>query len=395
MVDRFTVKNAGQISKAEIEFGDLTILVGAQGTGKSLFLQLFKLYHDQNYIKKMMMDYGKGWNEHSKPDFINVYMGDGMSGIWDTKHSSTAPRFSPSTKNMEQSCESVYYIPAQRAVTMPDGWPQPFRSYSNNTPFAVKNFSESIRLYLENNGGTGALFPINGKLKQPIKDNLNRAIFHNATVSQELLLGQKELRLHVQNNKSGDGLPYITWSSGQREFMPLLLGCYRLLPGGKYTKDKDIEYVIIEEPERGLHPKAIFAVMNLVIDLLSRGYKVIMSTHSTSVLDIVWAINEISSTPLLPDIRVSLVCKMLGLTESAAPDSGLQKMISTIFEKTLKTYYFRYDEEMKVHTMDISSLDPGDKRDEVSGWGGLSGYSGRAAEVVSEAVERSENDEEN
>ena len=145
----------------------------------------------------------------------------------------------------------------------------------------------------------------------------------------------------------------------------------------------------------GLHPKAIFAVMNLVIDLLSRGYKVIMSTHSTSVLDIVWAINEISSTPLLPDIRVSLVCKMLGLTESAAPDSGLQKMISTIFEKTLKTYYFRYDEEMKVHTMDISSLDPGDKRDEVSGWGGLSGYSGRAAEVVSEAVERSENDEEN
>ena len=42
MPDSLILKNIGPIREANVRFGDLTILVGPQATGKSVFLQLFK-----------------------------------------------------------------------------------------------------------------------------------------------------------------------------------------------------------------------------------------------------------------------------------------------------------------------------------------------------------------
>lgn len=44
--DLLEVENLGPIRKVSLELGDLTLLVGAQGTGKSIALQLLKLAHD-------------------------------------------------------------------------------------------------------------------------------------------------------------------------------------------------------------------------------------------------------------------------------------------------------------------------------------------------------------
>jgi hypothetical protein len=46
-------------------------------------------------------------------------------------------------------------------------------------------------------------------------------------------------------------------SAAQREFVPLLLGLYWLLPAAKIAKRDKIEWVLIEEVEMGLHPSAI------------------------------------------------------------------------------------------------------------------------------------------
>jgi predicted ATP-dependent endonuclease of OLD family len=54
------------------------------------------------------------------------------------------------------------------------------------------------------------------------------------------------------------------------------------------SKHKDINWVIVEEPEAGLHPQAVSAVLLGVMELLVRGYKVILSTHSSHILDFVW-----------------------------------------------------------------------------------------------------------
>ena len=44
------VENFGPIGKADVTFGDLTFLVGAQASGKSLFLELLKLLVDKDAI---------------------------------------------------------------------------------------------------------------------------------------------------------------------------------------------------------------------------------------------------------------------------------------------------------------------------------------------------------
>ena len=50
----------------------------------------------------------------------------------------------------------------------------------------------------------------------------------------------------------------MVWSAGQREFVPLLLGMYWLMPPAKISPAQRLEWVVIEEPEMGLHPHRRF-----------------------------------------------------------------------------------------------------------------------------------------
>lgn len=391
-VMNFSVSNIAQISKADIEFGDLTILLGAQATGKSIYLQLFKLWQDQGYIKKTMDDYGVEWSKKSRPELLRAYLGEGMEKILESNGEIASDKktisFSPRITDTIDTTEIVYYIPAQRSLIMPDGWPTPFRAYSDKTPFVVRNFSEHIRLYLEKLKARDTLFPISGKLKQTIRDSLNDAIFHKAEIIKGNGLRQKELNLRLNENE--DGISYIAWSTGQREFFPLLLGCYELLPAGRVKKVKKYKWVLIEEPEMGLHPKAISSVMTLVLDLISRGYKVVISTHSADIIDIVWAINTINNLKILNDKKIEYICKLLNFPIDLAPGSGAKIMVRDILGISMRTYFFEYNNDNKVNSMDISTLDPGDPNEKISGWGGLSGYSGNVADIISEAVSETE-----
>ena len=85
----------------------------------------------------------------------------------------------------------------------------------------------------------------------------------------------------------------MAWSAGQREFVPLLMGLYWLMPAARASQRGDLEWVIIEELEMGLHPRAIAVVLLLVLELLWRGYRVCLSSHSPHVLDLVWALQVI------------------------------------------------------------------------------------------------------
>lgn len=50
MADRLRIRNFAQIADADLALGDLTVLVGAQGTGKSLALQWLKVAMDGRRI---------------------------------------------------------------------------------------------------------------------------------------------------------------------------------------------------------------------------------------------------------------------------------------------------------------------------------------------------------
>ena len=101
---------------------------------------------------------------------------------------------------------------------------------------------------------------------------------------------RKKLLIKIGDKKE---ISIGSWSAGQREFMPLMLGLYYVIPPSKIPRKDKIDTIIIEEPEAGLHPEAIVTVLLLVMELLNRDYKVIISTHSNTVLDVIWTLQEI------------------------------------------------------------------------------------------------------
>ena len=170
----------------------------------------------------------------------------------------------------------------------------------------------------------------------------------------------------------------MTWTAGQREFTPLLLGLYHLLPPRKQHKQPEIDWVIVEEPEMGLHPQAITVFLLLVLDLLWRGYRVAMSTHSPHVLTAIWMLRRLQED----QASWRLVCKAFDVEKGHA----LRKVAEAALEKIYRVYVLEFSSDGNVHSTDISELDPDASDDRVAGWGGLTEFSSRFGEAVREAA---------
>jgi hypothetical protein len=168
----------------------------------------------------------------------------------------------------------------------------------------------------------------------------------------------------------------MVWSAGQREFVPLLLGLYWLLPAGSISRRDAIDWVVIEEPEMGLHSRAIEAILMIVLALIKRGYKVCLSTHSPQVLDLVWALRTLQQTRGGEDDLISL----MGVKKNDA----MREIATRALRSVLNVYHFTSSGEVK----DISGLDPGAESENEASWGELTSFSGRAAEVVARAMAR-------
>lgn len=380
-MNNLLVKSFGPIESANIDFGDLTILVGPQASGKSILIQLLKLLSDKYHIRKTLEQYGYIW--HTDTDkILDLYFGEGMSKIW-RKGSSitldnkkyTKDSLSPKrgrrdrTESIE---EELFYIPAQRILSVADGRPKTFMEFDGATPYVLRQYSETLRQLLQNGmGKLESIFPISNRLKLPLRQSFNNSIFHDGKVILDEKTGQKKLRMEVE----GMSVPFIAWSAGQKEFMPLLLGFYWLCPPSKVSKKDNLKYVVIEEPEMGLHPQAIKSVILQIIDLLSRGYKVIVSTHSPVFLEFAWAFNNLKKA----QANNNVLYELFDIPKTAPTIRLFNGILSG---KTINTYYFERIKE-KVVTKNISDLDAGSEDIAMSEWGGLSSFSSKATDLIS------------
>jgi len=373
------IRNLGQITEASLTFGDLTVLVGPQATGKSIALQLLKLMLDAGQVQEEMGKYGLDW-EHKLPEFLDVYFGEGMRAIW--QEGSTSIGWEEETVDLPQMAkrkrpkkeETLFFIPAQRVLALRDGWPRPFTDYTPGDPFAVREFSEKLRVLVEQEfGARGDLFPQERRLKREFRDLLQRHVFSNFHLKVDKFRSQKRLVLGPAETK--ESLPYMVWSAGQREFVPLLLGFYWLMPPTKVSTRDDIKWVVLEELEMGLHPRAIAVVLLLVLELVARGYRVCLSTHSPQVLDAVWALKHLKANG-------AEAHSILEIFE-AENTQAMRKLADTVMEKSLHVFYFDRDTGK---TRDISQLDPLAEEEGQSGWGGLSEFSGRASRAVARSA---------
>jgi hypothetical protein len=377
---RLEVRHFGPIEAGAVEFGDLTLMVGPQATGKSLFLQLVKLLMDAGPISEEMKRFNIRWSEMR--DFLELYFGEGMSALvaGDTQLLSDnrkieLERFLKIRRRKEiEVAECVFYTPAQRVMALRDGMTRPFTDYRSGDPFVVREFSQKLHLLVQTEfARRDTLFPQAGLLKAEYRDLIKRHVFSRFDLRTD---SQQFQRRIVLRDADGKTLPFLVWSAGQREFVPLLLGLYWLLPSGRVSRRDAFQWAVIEEPEMGLHPNAISVVMLLVLELLHRGYKVCLSTHSPHVLDVVWALQVIQShRGTESDVR-----KMFALPSKP----NVNTLALNCLKKEYRVFYFQADG----HVKDITGLDPGADETAEAGWGGLTEFSGRIGEIVSDVVAR-------
>lgn len=375
---RLEVSHLGQIRALNVEFGDLTVLVGPQATGKSIFLQLLKLIVDKTAVLNELRRFNIDWNGKIE-NFLELYFGEGMSAIYQANNTrivvdgSHVEMDSFLRRSRGKSDERLFFIPAQRVLSLREGLTRPFTDYRTGDPFVVREFSEKLHQLVQTEfAQTPDLFPKSNRLKKDLRDLLDKHIFGGFGLKTSTDRFQK--RMVLSSPSSGANLPYLVWSAGQREFVPLLLGLYWLIPPAKITRRAKLEWVVIEELEMGLHPNAISVTMLLILELLTRGYKVCLSTHSPHVLDVIWALRVIREQGGDANDVLDLF--------SLPPTSPTKSIAADALQRQVKVYYFQRDGMVQ----DISRLDPSADSTAESGWGGLSEFSGRVGEVVARVV---------
>lgn len=377
--DRFIVKNFGPIHEVNVELGDLTVLVGAQASGKSLFLQMFKLIKDKNAILKSLENYGFVVNNNLE-NLLNRYLGEGLSKMLTDKSEFISNDETYIREKFESPAEGdpadeVFYIPAQRILSIADGRPKYFMEFSENDPFVLRKFSDTLRLFVQSGlGDSGKLYPLPNRLKSIIKRKYDKTIFHGGEIVFDEKGGQRKIAMNVEDMH----LPLMTWSAGQKEFMPLLMAFYCLSgPPQPVVNRSQYKYIILEEPEMGLHPLAIQAIILQMIEFIHNGHKVIVSTHSPMLLEFVWAYNCLKKIP--EDKRVDALCELFDIQCS----KNNRKFLNCIYGKDIKTYYFSRNAAGKVETKDISSLDVFSEDVAINEWGGLTQFSSKTNDIVS------------
>ncbi len=171
-----------QIVDADLTFGDLTVLVGPQASGKSIALQMLKLLVDTGQVQRDLSAYIDWPSDISK--FFDAYFGEGMQAIWRKGQSrvtwggKVVDMVKLAGHMRPKKDQAMFLIPAQRVLAMRDGWPRPFSDYSPGDPFSVRAFSENLRGLVDREfGGAPELFPQEGRLKSEFRELLQKHVF--------------------------------------------------------------------------------------------------------------------------------------------------------------------------------------------------------------------------
>lgn len=360
---KISIRNLGPIAEADITFGDLTILVGPQASGKSILLQMVKLIEDSSVIFKRLEQSGYVWED--MPGFFKLFLGEGMERIW-TKETAIMvedEEFNPETLlNIgNKNPQNVFYIPAQRVVAMQNGWLRPSSDLPYE-PYIIRSFSDALITAMERAQST-----LLGEQNKGGDELLQKAVYYNGILSVGVINQRKTFVLNL--NKAN--IPFSGWSAGQKEFMPLLMGMNILFhPRRPYDK---IKIVVVEEPEMGLHPSAIKQVIVSLLKLVKKGYKVIISTHSPLFLEFAWAFQFLQKGKVDDNVLYELF--------DIHPNVQSEGEFKGLLQKSIRTYYFD-NHENGVFVKDISSLDAGSEDLLVAEWGGLSSFASKAGEIV-------------
>ncbi len=374
--NRLRAEHFAQLEAFDLTWGHLTILVGPQATGKSLVAQLWKWALDADFVYGVLKDYGFILDPH-QPDFAqtfaDAYFGEGLGrAAWrpQTRVWLQNKPWTPRVRSRHWSLEQVLYIPAHRALCLLDSRPRPFRDFSAADPFVLKHFSEQMRKSLEPTIAPGAGTPFEAPdASQPAWLTAIWQQLYPATARIQLQVRQQwRIVQHLHGHAAP--LPLMTWSSGQREFFPLLWAAHTTLMAS--ATHRAYPWIVIEEPEMGLHTAALRAFLMLVAHWLTRGYRVILTTHAAQIVEFAWVLQQAQHVHKVTPEILSVLRRYLSLSEATW---------QALLDREVRVYVFKRQGQ-KVHLKDISPLDAWSEDADEADWGGLTASATRAHEVV-------------
>src|SRR6266446_6284287 len=178
---KLCISNLGPIREATVEFGDLTVFIGPQASGKSVLLQTLKLLLDYRAIAAFLKAESYAWTNQPEA-LLEAFYGEGMGSMWNAetrinwrrKDISKAALIPGKVRSDSES--SLFYIPAHRVLAVAEGWPRRFGSFAAGDPFVVADFSEQLRTLMESGlgRGEGAIFPQPGRFTEATRELLKR-----------------------------------------------------------------------------------------------------------------------------------------------------------------------------------------------------------------------------
>ena len=110
---------------------------------------------------------------------------------------------------------------------------------------------------------------------------------------------------------------------------------------------------------------------------MKAGYKLIVSTHSSILLEFVWVVQNLRQLEIGQFKQA--MCELFSIRENTTVAS----LFEQLKEKDVRAFYFSQKGYRGVVSTDITSLDLFSDNVDISEWGGLSSFSGKASEIVS------------
>ncbi|MCX7376948.1 MAG: hypothetical protein NTY94_09450 [Alphaproteobacteria bacterium] len=187
-VHRLKIQNFAHLANVELSLGDLTVVVGPQGVGKSLALQWLKIALDGRQVTDQLRAAGHPTDRADV--LVDLIFGTGMASAWTPSSSISFDGSKISLKNIPRRGsgeEKLFFVPAHRSMLISDGWASPFQKLNSDTPAVARLFSQNLFDRFSDKDA-GNLFPINKRLKEEIRTKIDEAVFHGGKADHPSVL---------------------------------------------------------------------------------------------------------------------------------------------------------------------------------------------------------------
>jgi predicted ATPase len=349
-LSRIVLKGFKSIRECDLELKELNVLIGANGSGKSNFIDFFRLIQTilssnlQLYVSKQggadsLLHFGR---KKTQQLFAELYFGD--NGYKFVLEPTKDNRMVFSDENFWWKKSGNWFVGSGNFETEVENRGRITRIYSYTVPVM-----KSWRLYHFHDTGETAMV----KQRQAINDNIylrsdaqNLAAYlyllkeqyqtHYQRIVKTIQLvapffGDFYLRPHPNNQdqielewvEKGEDVPFKAYQLSDGTLRFICLATVLMQP-----EDEQPEMILIDEPELGLHPYAINVLASLLRST-AKSKQVIVSTQSVALL------NEFDASDVIVCDRIEGATHLHRLDEDALAEWLEEYSLGELWQKNL------------------------------------------------------------